>query len=172
MEKEFRDWKEHENAVKAQLRMTTKKLQNRCLELQKQLASAGRSESHQSPGRVTNVGSIDDIQSYVAHVNTTQVQMQDRIDRLTSLLMEERQARRAAQDTTRSFQKSLEDVAAQTAVRVRESHLQEYLTRLHSQLDSLRDTVILLKNDNNELIHQRDQIQMEKNMVRFSRSAS
>lgn len=163
VEAEFRDWKVHENAVKAQLLSTTRRLENRCTDLEKQLASRGIRESDRGANRVGN--SIDDLQSYVAHVHIVNTQMQDRIDRLTGLLMEERQARRAAQETTRALQRSLEDITAQTDLVVRDSRLEEYLASLHSQMNALRDTVILLKNDNDELCYQRGQIQTEKELV-------
>ena len=151
MKQDFEQWKLHEHIVKMSLQGLVEKFKNRCASLQTQVLQQGDKQSSQAGGWE------EEKRCMVNHNRVVKAQMQERIDRLTALLVEERKARQNAFDANVKAMKKVEQLAISdrnpTGVALQ---VDRYLEEIHQEMEALRDTIILLQNDNAELVSERN----------------
>ena len=95
----------------------------------------------------------------VNHHRFVKAQMQGRIDRVTTLLLQERTARQNAYDAHTKALERLEQMSiVGSKTKDVSSQMDKYIAELHREMEALRDTVILLQNDNAELVVERNHV--------------
>ena len=157
VKQDFEEWKLHEHTVKMSLQGLVTKFQNRCASLQAEMLEKGKDaggRAEQSPSAWQ-----EEKRSLVNHNRVVKAQMQERIDRLTGLLVQERNARQNAYDANVKAMKKLEQIAiSDRNPKGVALQMDEYVADLHQEMEAMRDTVILLQNDNAELINERNHL--------------
>ena len=149
--RELAEVQQHDQIMKMTLQATVGRLQMRCSSLQAQLLK------NESPSGAQDMQSqtlwAEEKRALVNHHRFVKAQMQGRIDRVTALLLQERTARQNAYDAHTKALERLEQMSiAGSKTKDVSSQMDKYIAELHREMEALRDTVILLQNDNAELV--------------------
>jgi chromosome segregation ATPase len=167
VKQDFEEWKLHEQTVKMSLQGLVTKFQNRCAYLQAEILENGKDaggKAAQSPSMWQ-----EEKRSLVNHNRVVKAQMQERIDRLTGLLVAERKARQNAYDANVKAMKKLEQLAIlDRNPKGVALQMDQYIADLHQEMEGLRDTVILLQNDNAELVNERNHLRGQRQQMVLS----
>jgi len=165
VQQDFEEWKMHEHIVKSSMQGLLMKFQNRCAGLQAQVIQQEDSKGTKTSPVSLNVWD-DEKRSLVNHNRVVKAQMQERIDRITGLLVEERKARQNAFDSNVKAMKKLEHLAISD--RNPEGvalQMDQYIADVHQEMEALLDTVILLQNDNAELVNERNHLKGQRQQL-------
>ena len=165
VKQDFEDWKIHEHVVKMSLQGLVDKFENRCASLQARVVQL-EDPKKASPKEATPSNWEEERKAIVQHNRVVKAQMQERIDRMTALLVEERNARQNAYEANVKVMKRMEQIAMsdknpQGAALM----LDQYISELHQEMEALRDTVILLRNDNAELVNERNHLKGQRQQM-------
>jgi chromosome segregation ATPase len=160
VKQEFEEYKMHEHIIKMSLQGMVSKFQTRCSSLQAEvLAQDSQPVSSKADWE-------EEKRSIVSHNRVVKAQMQERIDRLTALLMQERQARQNAYDANMKAMTKLEQIAvSDNNPKGVALQMDQYIAELHREMGALRDTVILLQNDNAELLNERSHLRGQRQQM-------
>ena len=162
VKQEFEEYKMHEHIIKMSLQGMVSKFQTRCSSLQAEvLAQDSQPVSSKADWE-------EEKRSIVSHNRVVKAQMQERIDRLTALLMQERQARQNAYDANMKAMTKLEQIAvSDNNPKGVALQMDQYIAELHREMGALRDTVILLQNDNAELLNERSHLRGQRQQMQM-----
>jgi len=168
VQQDFEEWKMHEHIVKSSMQGLLTKFQNRCAALQAQVIQQDDPKSAQ-PSQSSPNAWDEEKRSLVNHNRVVKAQMQERVDRLTGLLVEERNARQNAFDSNVKAMKKLEQLAiSDRNPKGVALQMDQYIADIHQEMEALRDTVILLQNDNAELISERNHLKGQRQQLQKS----